>query len=129
MREWTPGCDLEGQEFSPKYCLPYAYLAGIQKSGTSDLYRQLKKHKHIFASVKEPSYWNKLFTGSIEIISVLNLFYNNAQTQFNAETYAQRYMVAYYLGDALSIPSSVCILIRQIRESNHHLTISQETNN
>ncbi len=41
-------------------CLPYFYLAGVTKSGTTDLFEALLKHPQIHGPwVKEPHYWNR----------------------------------------------------------------------
>lgn len=41
-------------------CLPYFYLVGVSKSGTTDLYMQLKKHPKIArGNTKELGYWGK----------------------------------------------------------------------
>lgn len=40
-------------------CLPYAYLIGVTKSGTSDFYRYLTLHQDVAeARMKEIHYWN-----------------------------------------------------------------------
>ena len=52
-------------DVDPVYCLPYVYLAGVHKSGTSDLYRSLKRHPHIFSSVKEIEFWTKKVLGKL----------------------------------------------------------------
>ena len=39
-------------------CVPYAYLAGMPKCGTTDLYTSLLLHENITAGcVKEPEWW------------------------------------------------------------------------
>ena len=38
-------------------CMPYVHLAGVNKCGTSDLYRLLRAHPHIHMSVKEVEFW------------------------------------------------------------------------
>ena len=41
-------------------CLPYFYLLGVTKSGTTDLYQSLLKHPDVHGGwVKEPMYWNR----------------------------------------------------------------------
>ena len=41
-------------------CLPYFFLAGQPKCGSTDLYRKLMEHPHIAATpVKEPHWWAK----------------------------------------------------------------------
>ena len=41
-------------------CLPYFHLAGVTKSGTTDLYDKLIKHQDIVEpSMKEPLYYNR----------------------------------------------------------------------
>ena len=40
-------------------CLPFFYLAGFSKCGTTDLYEQIMFHPEVFRPfVKEPQYWN-----------------------------------------------------------------------
>jgi len=40
-------------------CLPYIYLVGVTKSGTSDLFENIIKHPNIVpGAIKEPMWWN-----------------------------------------------------------------------
>jgi len=41
-------------------CLPYFYLAGVTKSGTTDFINMLLRHPQLHGPlVKEPMYWNR----------------------------------------------------------------------
>ena len=41
-------------------CLPYFYLAGFPKCGTTDLYLHMTQHHHIIPTVvKEPHWWTR----------------------------------------------------------------------
>ena len=41
-------------------CLPYFYLMGVTKSGTTDFYYALLKHSDVHGPwIKEPMYWNR----------------------------------------------------------------------
>ena len=51
------------RNLDPIYCLPYVYLAGVHKSGTSDLFHSLLRHPHIFSSRKEIEFWAKRVLG------------------------------------------------------------------
>ena len=56
-------------------CLPYFYIAGVTKSGTTDLFNVLSHHPDIVGPVcKEPFYWNRVRYGgkflNIVIISI-----------------------------------------------------------
>ncbi|XP_071786018.1 carbohydrate sulfotransferase 15-like isoform X2 [Asterias amurensis] len=50
----------------PLKCLPYFFLAGMPKSGTTDVHDKLHTHPQVFrARVKEPHWWTrKRFTGT-----------------------------------------------------------------
>ena len=50
-------------------CLPYFYLAGFPKCGTTDLYAHITQHHQIIPTkVKEPHWWTrKRFTSRGEI--------------------------------------------------------------
>ena len=42
------------------HCLPYFYLAGFPKCGTTDLFFEMKKHPNILMSMqKEPHWWTR----------------------------------------------------------------------
>ena len=42
-------------------CLPYVFLAGMDKCGSTDLYKLLIKHPMIHPGpIKELHYWNKI---------------------------------------------------------------------
>ena len=44
-----------------KHCLPLVYLAGVNKCGSTDLYRSIIKHPaFVEAERKELLYWNRL---------------------------------------------------------------------
>ena len=55
------------KDLDPIYCLPYVYLAGVHKSGTSDLFHSLLQHPHIFSSRKEIEFWAKRVLGKLLI--------------------------------------------------------------
>ena len=38
-------------------CLPYFYLAGVAKSGTTDLYHRITQHPHVLTLEKENHWW------------------------------------------------------------------------
>jgi N-acetylgalactosamine 4-sulfate 6-O-sulfotransferase len=41
-------------------CLPYYFVAGFTKCGTTDLYYRMALHPQIYlGSVKEPTFWSK----------------------------------------------------------------------
>ena len=45
-------------------CLPYLYLIGVTKSGTTDLYTRILGHPEIMRpGHKEPMWWNRLTLG------------------------------------------------------------------
>ena len=47
-------------------CLPLAYLIGVTKSGTTDLYENIMKHWEVARpSVKEPMWWNRFTIGKL----------------------------------------------------------------
>ena len=49
-------------------CLPYVYLAGVLKSGTTDLFSQLIQHPDIEpGAIKEPMWWNRHTLGELFI--------------------------------------------------------------
>ena len=52
-------------------CLPYFYLAGVSKCGTTDLYNALSRHKDVLGGVrKEPTYWNRIrYHGTLLFLS------------------------------------------------------------
>ena len=61
MRQFLPEyknpCFLEGTELR---CLPYFYLAGAPKCGTSDLWFNLLRHPQVYDKVgKECHFWKK----------------------------------------------------------------------
>ncbi|XP_030853470.1 carbohydrate sulfotransferase 15 isoform X2 [Strongylocentrotus purpuratus] len=42
------------------YCLPYFYIIGMAKCGTTDLWDKITRHPHVLASVpKEPHWWSR----------------------------------------------------------------------
>ena len=42
-------------------CVPYFFIPGVSKCGTTDLYAALTKHPEMAAGpVKEPVYWNRI---------------------------------------------------------------------
>ncbi|XP_071839186.1 carbohydrate sulfotransferase 15-like isoform X2 [Apostichopus japonicus] len=45
-------------------CLPYFYLAGMPKCGTTDIWVKLTKHPQISVSRKEPHWWAKIRVGT-----------------------------------------------------------------
>ena len=48
-------------EGSRLYCLPYFFILGMAKSGTTDLYRRMMLHPQIVSvpgQLKEPHFWN-----------------------------------------------------------------------
>ena len=48
-------------------CLPYVFLAGITKSGTTDLHGALVRHPNISkACAKEPEWWGRRSTGECQ---------------------------------------------------------------
>ncbi len=50
---------LAGQESWRTRCVPYVYLIGVTKSGTTDLFANLVEHPDVVAGTyKEPQYWN-----------------------------------------------------------------------
>ena len=52
-----------GQRSRPR-CLPYFYIGGVTKSGTTDLWNTLLSHPHITrSSIKEPNWWTRRRTG------------------------------------------------------------------
>ena len=49
-------------------CLPYVYLAGVTKSGTTDLYDTLLLHPDIVApSMKEPMFFDRNRLGRVKV--------------------------------------------------------------
>ena len=38
-------------------CLPYFYLAGMPKCGTTDVWAKINSHKGVFGTRKEPHWW------------------------------------------------------------------------
>ncbi|KAJ8028302.1 Carbohydrate sulfotransferase 15 [Holothuria leucospilota] len=46
-------------------CLPYFFLAGMPKSGTTDIWGKLIQHPQILNSVKEPHWWSRLFKAKV----------------------------------------------------------------
>ncbi|XP_058477786.1 carbohydrate sulfotransferase 15 [Solea solea] len=65
-------------------CLPYFYIIGQPKCGTTDLYTRLSLHPDIFTTVKEPHWWtrkrfgialsNERFRDQYPVESYLDLF-------------------------------------------------------
>ena len=50
-------------------CLPYFYIAGVQKCGTSDLYRRLRMHPDIMrGTAKEYHFWDRGRFGVVDLI-------------------------------------------------------------
>lgn len=41
----------------PLYCLPYFFLAGTEKSGTSDFFSKLTQHPHVFGGYRKEIQW------------------------------------------------------------------------
>ena len=41
------------KNLKPISCLPYVYVAGVEKSGTTNIYASLLKHSHIHSTKKE----------------------------------------------------------------------------
>ena len=50
--------------FEPISCLPYVYIGGVQKAGTSNLFWSLKQHPMIFTARAEPEFWTDKFRGT-----------------------------------------------------------------
>lgn len=50
-------------------CLPYFYLAGVTKSGTSDMWSELQVHPNITTGfkLKETQWWNRRALGKAEL--------------------------------------------------------------
>lgn len=70
---------------SPKddlYCLPYFYLAGMPKCGTTDIWEKLTKHPQVWGSSKESHWWAKVRVGR---------HYGNTSLTTNATSYYQRW--------------------------------------
>ena len=61
---------LEAKNFKPISCMPYVYLAGMQKSGTSDIYHGLISHPHVHSSKKEVDFWSKRVLGVYTIMAI-----------------------------------------------------------
>ncbi len=49
-------------------CLPYIYLAGVAKSGTTELHKVLAAHPNILADREEYMYWNRRRFGRIFVL-------------------------------------------------------------
>ena len=64
-------------------CLPYIYLVGVTKSGTSDLFENIIKHPNIVpGAIKEPMWWNRHRIG-------------NTHTHTHTHTHAYIYIYIY----------------------------------
>jgi hypothetical protein len=56
-------------------CLPYFFIIGAQKCGTSDLFQMMGKHQQIDAAcVKEPHYWSWQRPGKLQVICLVTNF-------------------------------------------------------
>ncbi|XP_041483058.1 carbohydrate sulfotransferase 15-like [Lytechinus variegatus] len=47
----------------PRQCLPYFYLIGMPKCGTTDLWNKLIRHPYIADTKKEPHWWSRIRMG------------------------------------------------------------------
>jgi hypothetical protein len=57
-------------------CLPYFYIAGFSKCGTTDLHANLMQHQHILPGLyKEPRFWDE----SRYLYILYSLLYMNCQ--------------------------------------------------
>ena len=80
-------------------CLPYVYLIGVTKSGTSDFYRYLTSHQDVVESrAKEIHYWNvrrfPRYTKLYGLYLSTSLFL---------------YLYLFYLAQCLSLSSSLSL--------------------
>lgn len=41
------------------YCLPYFFLAGMPKCGTTDIWSKISQHPQVAAAQKEPHWWTR----------------------------------------------------------------------
>ncbi|XP_072034286.1 carbohydrate sulfotransferase 15-like isoform X2 [Amphiura filiformis] len=57
-------------------CLPYFYLAGMPKCGTTDLWRKLIQHPLIAKTSKEPHWWTRKRLGYYNIMVSPNGYYD-----------------------------------------------------
>ncbi|XP_070833622.1 carbohydrate sulfotransferase 15-like [Chaetodon trifascialis] len=87
-----PSSDLQhkdGKQFRLR-CLPYFYIIGQPKCGTTDLYYRLRRHPEVrYSTVKEPHWWTRKrfgyvhvkdgFTGIVPVKDYLGLFNLAAQ--------------------------------------------------
>ncbi|XP_053380249.1 carbohydrate sulfotransferase 15-like [Mercenaria mercenaria] len=64
------------------YCLPYFYLMGVPKCGTSDLYRRIVKHPLISANVQKGNHWiaRRRFENLPALSDYLHVFENTVNT-------------------------------------------------
>lgn len=60
-------------------CLPYFYLAGMPKCGTTDIWMKLIQHPQIWKCSKEPHWWGKIridrFGGKTSLTSSVTSYY------------------------------------------------------
>ena len=65
-------------------CLPYFYIPGISKCGTTDLYTAINKHPDVAStSMKEPIFWNRIRLESNS--PLLYIFYTLQSDLFSHE--------------------------------------------
>ncbi|XP_071834648.1 uncharacterized protein [Apostichopus japonicus] len=50
------------------YCLPYFFLAGMPKCGTTDIWSKISQHPQVAAAQKEPHWWTRgMIKGSLKL--------------------------------------------------------------
>ncbi|XP_035665240.1 carbohydrate sulfotransferase 15-like [Branchiostoma floridae] len=75
-KHFRDGLVQNGTEYFRLRCLPYFYIIGMPKCGTSDLYHRLTKHPDVVGGMrKEPHYWTRRcfdsrMTGDIPNVTV-----------------------------------------------------------
>ncbi|XP_067092715.1 carbohydrate sulfotransferase 15-like [Osmerus mordax] len=75
-------------------CLPYFYIIGQPKSGTTDLYHRLMLHPEVrFSTMKEPHWWTRKRFGIIRLK-------DEARDRFPVEDYIDLFdLAAYHIQD------------------------------
>ena len=108
------------------HCLPYFFIAGFSKCGTTDIYRKLVKHPQIMRGLKELNYWNRrLFWGHENIFNYTKLIAENreAMLKYCSLNETCRYVIGKYGTPMLFIWCGlVCLFLFVCAGGNFHFT-------